>query len=246
MPLAAPVQPYFWGASFSVPRFKSGKLYGLLWLVELRAFQNHLAVFRVGCSLASGCLVQGFCIVGRVRWAASIATKASGITMAIKCAPVPSAPPPEILPLASILFGAYANKINTIVKISLIAALCAMLKNIVLVTLIIFLALTLGGAWFALRDIVLAEPKYSVPNWTETETDVLNRAYLELGRVQKVPLHSYPYEIQKTNEGYTVKFQTVEFLRLRKSLLLDEEIYDGCVFYHFDQSMKLIRVFYCG
>ena len=44
--------------------------------------------------------------------------------MAIKYAAVPLAPPPEILPLASILFGAYANKINTIVKIPLIAALC--------------------------------------------------------------------------------------------------------------------------
>lgn len=43
--------------------------------------------------------------------------------IAIKCAPVPTALEPEVLPLASILLVAYAGKINTIVKIPLISVL---------------------------------------------------------------------------------------------------------------------------
>ena len=73
--------------------------------------------------------MQGLVIAVQVRWAASIATKASGITNAIKYAPAPAALPPEILSLASILSAAYANKIKAIVKIPLIAALCINKEN---------------------------------------------------------------------------------------------------------------------
>lgn len=121
-----------------------------------------------------------------------------------------------------------------------------MMKNIAIIVLAVLLVLSLGGTWFALKDVVLAKPKYSVPNWSTEEKEILNKTYSELGRLEKVPLSSYPYKIEKTEEGYTIKFQTFEFLRLRESVLLGEEIYDGCAFYDFDERLKFIKVSYCG
>ncbi|WP_308375648.1 hypothetical protein [Microbulbifer sp. RZ01] len=120
------------------------------------------------------------------------------------------------------------------------------MKNTIITILVFLLIASLGLSYFVAKDLTFAEPKYEAIHWSKSEQVILNKAYAELGNASKVPFGYYPYKIIQDENGTSVRFRSYNFLQLRKSALLDEDIMDGCVYIHFDKSMKLRKVSYCG
>ncbi|WP_413664864.1 hypothetical protein ACG1BZ_06250 [Microbulbifer sp. CNSA002] len=120
------------------------------------------------------------------------------------------------------------------------------MKNLIIILLSMLLLASLAGAVFVTQDLMFAKPKHPNIHWSEEDRITLNKAYLELAKSNQIPIYSHPYEIVRSEKGTSVRFRTNEYLRLRKSFLIDGEIYDGCMYAHFNQDIKLQEVFYCG
>ena len=118
------------------------------------------------------------------------------------------------------------------------------------IVMVAVLCLALAGS-LILNAIYLYEDinttsVYDIPRWSSEEHDLLVRAYRELITQDHVPIGIYPYEISTDPQGYTVKFRLYEFLQLRATPFGRGNIYDGCVYYHFNRDVELIGVTECG
>jgi len=120
------------------------------------------------------------------------------------------------------------------------------MKNILILILSFLLLLSIAGGLFVAQDLFLSESKYEYIEWNEGDYEIINKAYAKSGEANKTPVGYFPYKVESHSDGYTIRFKDNSHLTLRKSVLLDEDIVDGCAWIHLDKDFNLESVFYCG
>lgn len=86
--------------------------------------------------------------------------------------------------------------------------------------------------------------KYELPQFSEAEQEVLSKAIGVIGN--DYPLGTYPFEVERSGEGYILKFREFVYLQVLKSPFRDSTITDGCVYFLMNKYLSEYEKQPCG
>lgn len=108
------------------------------------------------------------------------------------------------------------------------------------------LVLSVGFNVYLVRAAYGGYVKHQVPEWSEKEFKLLERGHKEILKFGHNTIGIYPYSLQITEDGYTIRFRVLEYLQLLAWPNRSDRMFDGCVYYHFTKKMELIDHTSCG
>lgn len=121
-----------------------------------------------------------------------------------------------------------------------------MIRIIYKSSIALLLLASIGLNTFLVYSIFNTKPKHELPWWSDVEYEILKKAQKEIIDSGDETIGMYPYSIETSSEGVTIKYRTLDFLQLITSPVATGTIFDGCAYYRFSNEMKLTGHTYCG